>query len=215
MSARGGPGMREYRVGEVIAFRSTRAEYGGLSNMAAGFPVMIGACGLRTAEALYQGCRFPHRPDVQRAIAGAASPMTAKAISRQHEQLTRPDWMTVRVRAMRWCLRVKLAFSSSTFGPLLLSTGSKPIVEVSSRDDFWGAYPQDNRLVGRNVLGRLLMELREQLRANAVEDQRSVKPLGISRFLWLGEPIGTLHADQALTTNPAAQASLGTLPGLQ
>src|SRR2546426_7568195 len=39
------------------------------------------------------------------------------------------------------------------------------IVEDSRKDDFWGAKASDEgTLVGMNVLGRLLMELREDLR---------------------------------------------------
>lgn len=40
-----------------------------------------------------------------------------------------------------------------------------PIVEESYRDQFWGAKPIDGEtLVGMNILGRLLVELRERLR---------------------------------------------------
>ena len=67
---------------------------------------------------------------------------------------------------MRWSLRVKLAQNQTTFGQLLLATGNKPIVEESAKDQFWGAKVQNgDALMGVNVLGRLLMELREQLRA--------------------------------------------------
>ena len=85
---------------------------------------------------------------------------------------------------MRWCLRVKLAQHWQNFGNLLLSTGNKPIVEESRKDDFWGAKIRDDQtLVGRNALGRLLMELREELKLDANETLRFVEPLAIPDFL--------------------------------
>ena len=49
---------------------------------------------------------------------------------------------------------------------VLAATGDRPIVEVSARDPWWGARPVSNRYEGTNVLGRLWMELRQQLRAS-------------------------------------------------
>ena len=46
----------------------------------------------------------------------------------------------------------------------LAETGERPIVEVSARDPWWSAKPFADRYEGRNVLGRLWMELRQQLR---------------------------------------------------
>ena len=46
----------------------------------------------------------------------------------------------------------------------VFETLNRPIVEVSTRDPWWGARPVAERYEGRNVLGRLWMELRQQLR---------------------------------------------------
>jgi type I restriction enzyme, S subunit len=42
------------------------------------FPLHVQRTRIHTSEALYQACRFPHLPEVQRLIIGQASPMTAK-----------------------------------------------------------------------------------------------------------------------------------------
>jgi ribA/ribD-fused uncharacterized protein len=146
---------------------------------------------MRTAEALYQACRFPNKPELQRMIVAQHSPMTAKAKGKPHRNQTREDWEKVRVNLMRWCLRVKLACNWQKFCGLLLATDDKPIVEESTRDDFWGAKPVDEEtLVGMNVLGRLLMELREEIRSAKAVSLRQVEPLDIADFLLLGKPIG-------------------------
>jgi type I restriction enzyme S subunit len=188
--------VRTYVPTESAVFLKTNERFGGLSNMAPGFPLVVNGVRIRTSEALYQSCRFPHMPEVQRMIIGERSPMTAKMRSKPYHRASRPDWDGVRVKIMRWCLRVKLAQNWATFGRLLLSTGDRPIVEKKvRRKDFWGATEQpDGTLVGMNVLGRLLMELREQLKGDEAESLRFIEPLAISEFLLFGQPIEAVQA---------------------
>jgi type I restriction enzyme S subunit len=188
---------RSYRRDECAIFLKTHERYGGLSNMAGGYPLSINGIRILTSEALYQACRFPHLPDVQKLIIGQASPMTAKMKSKPNQKDSRPDWNDVRVLIMRWCLRVKLAQHWEKFGDLLLSTGNQPIVEESYRDPFWGAKPVDGQtLVGMNVLGQLLTELREQLKCNA-DELRVIEPPDLSQFLLIEKPIGIIERPSA------------------
>ncbi len=187
--------VRTYDRAASVVFLKTNERFGGLSNMAPGFPLRINGIRIRTSEALYQACRFPHMPDVQRLIIEQNSPMTAKMRSKPYRKQSRPDWDAVRVKVMRWCLRVKLAQNWREFGRLLLATGERPIVEQSKKDDFWGAkIAEDGSLVGMNVLGRLLMELREQLKDDAEESLKIVTPLSIPRFLLLEREIEAVDA---------------------
>ena len=182
--------LRTYRRDEVISFRKTGEEFGGLSNMAPGFPIWIFEQRVRTAEALYQACRYPHMPAVQRMILNESSPMTAKMRSKPYREQSRSDWERVRIPIMKWCLRVKLIYNWQRFSELLLATGDKAIVEDSRKDQFWGAKPDTdlNTLTGQNVLGRLLMELREQLRSSP-DALRSVAPVRIDMFLLDGRSL--------------------------
>jgi len=158
--------------------------------MAAGFPLRINGFRVPTSEALYQACRFPDLPDVQREIIAQHSPMTAKMKGKPHRKATRSDWDNVRHNVMRWCLRVKLAQHYEDFGRLLLATKEKPIVEQSRKDQYWGAILiHDGTLVGENVLGRLLMELRDELKSDADGKLRFVPPLGVPNFMLYGAPI--------------------------
>lgn len=185
---------RTYQRITSAVFRKTKEKYGGLSNMASGYPIKINDISIRTSEALYQACRFPHLQDVQYTIIQQRSPMTAKMKSKPHRKKTRPDWFVVRVNIMRWCLRVKLAQNWKKFGSLLISTGDLPIVEESKKDGFWGAKPKgEDILVGKNVLGRLLMELREELLGPNAQLLTKIFPLEISDFRLYGKPIGIIE----------------------
>ncbi|MFT6599466.1 MAG: ribA/ribD-fused uncharacterized protein [Alloalcanivorax sp.] len=187
--------LRTYVRSEVVVVYKTKEAFGGLSNMASGYPLQINGVRILTAEALYQSCRFPHMPAVQREIIGQHSPMTAKMKSKPHREKSRSDWREIRYRVMRWCLRVKLAQNYEEFGQLLLATRNQPIVEQSRKDDYWGAKLLDDtgdKLVGQNVLGRLLMELREKLKGDTEGMLKTVPPLGIPDFMLLGKPIGTI-----------------------
>lgn len=184
---------RTYDRARSVVFLKTDGPFGGLSNMAGGFPLQVRGTRIFTSEALYQACRFPHMPEIQRLVIEQASPMTAKMKSKPYRKDSRPDWARVRVKVMRWCLRVKLAQNWGKFSELLLRTDDQPIVEESRRDEFWGAKSADEQtLVGMNVLGRLLMELREAVKSQDRAALQTVEPLDIPEFLLLGRPIGTL-----------------------
>lgn len=192
--------IRIYDPAASIVFRKTNEPFGGLSNMAPGYPILLGGVQIRTSEALYQACRFPHMPDVQRLIFAQYSPMTAKMRTKPFRHESRTDWNSVRVNIMRWCLRVKLAQNWQKFSELLLMTGDQPIVELSHKDDFWGAkITEQDALVGMNVLGRLLMELREELKQEPHAGLSIIKPLPISDFLLLNQPIEPVYADRSFS----------------
>ena len=199
---------RTYDRDSSVVFLKTNEKFGGLSNMAGGYPLLVNGVRILTSEALYQACRFPHLPDVQKMIIGERSPMTAKMKSKPYRQDSRPDWDRVRVKIMRWCLRVKLAQNWRTFSELLLETGDRPIVEESRKDDFWGAYPNDgNVLVGKNVLGRLLMELRAAIKTQDQASLLRAESLDIGDFLLNGKPITAVSALDSGLSGRVTQAS--------
>ncbi|MBX3587399.1 MAG: DUF1768 domain-containing protein [Ramlibacter sp.] len=201
---------RTYIRKESIVFLKTSEPFGGLSNMAGGYPIQVNGLRILTSEALYQVCRFPHLPDVQQMIIGQISPMTAKMRSKPYRKDSRPDWDQVRVRIMRWSLRMKLANNWNTFSTLLLRTGERPIVEESRKDDFWGAKVVDNgdTLVGMNVLGRLLMELREQVKQQGRDAALDVAPPDIPQFLLLGRPIEVASGSPSQAADDQEQGAL-------
>lgn len=73
----------------------------------------------------------------------------------------RPDWDDVKVDIMRGIIRAK-ADQQEYVRRKLLSTGDRELVENSWRDDFWG---WGERKDGLNMLGKLWMEVRAEIRA--------------------------------------------------
>ncbi|MEN8218726.1 MAG: NADAR family protein [Pseudomonadota bacterium] len=184
---------RIYEPSQCCVFRKTKEAFGGLSNMAAGYPLVINGTKILTSEAFYQACRYPHLPEVQSIIIDQKSPMTAKMKSKFYYSQSRTDWENIKIAVMRWSLRVKLAQNFMTFGLLLESTNNKPIVESSKRDIFWGAIKSnDGNLRGLNILGRLLMELRESYSSETRYQLLFVPTLQIDNFKMLDKEISVI-----------------------
>lgn len=159
--------------------------------MAAGFPIKINNVSIRNSEALYQAMRYTEYPEIQREIINQNSPMTSKMKSKKYRQYSRKDWNEIRVLLMRWSIRIKLIQNWENFGSLLLETKGKDIVEESKKDRFWGAIPyEDNTLVGMNALGRLLMELRDEMPKYL--NSKELLPPKISKLKLYGDEIGSV-----------------------
>lgn len=159
--------VRTYQLDEIITFCKTRGPYGELSNCHMDFPLYLSGLNLhvKSTEHLYQALKHPDKPALQEMILREPSPIGAKHLS--YTALCRPDWITIHVKVMAYLLAQKTFQHYSTIAPILLSTGDKPIVEYSRKDNFWGAVNgEGNTLVGVNALGRLWMERRMYVTQN-------------------------------------------------
>ena len=186
---------RKYVISDCITFRKTNEEYGGLSNMAGGYLIYLNDAKILTSEALYQACRFPDFPDIQKEIVEQKSPMTAKEISRKYSYLTRSDWDEKRVSIMNWCIHMKLLYNWNKFGGLLTKTGNKEIIELSSKDDFWGAYEDGYYAEGYNVLGILLKYLRKNYITNQGKQNIILSPPNVGNFRFYDALVGNIKVD--------------------
>ncbi len=96
----------------------------------------------------------------ERAIRLASTPREAKALGRK--ATLRPNWDNIRVDVMRAVLRAKFT-QNPDLAELLLATGTEELVEGNWwHDYFWGVC--NGR--GENWLGRILMEIRTELKEN-------------------------------------------------
>lgn len=153
-----------------------------LSNMAGQMPIYFPkGVPWNSSEQLYQASKYPPgtsciphtaegkknvEPDVRKRIAQQKAARGAKMTQKCAVKagLVREDWedpdLEVRIHSMLWVLELKLRYNPFTFGRELIATGEQPIVEVSKKDDFWGCKEMGGKLVGKNVLGKLLMHVR-------------------------------------------------------
>lgn len=153
----------------VIAFTKVNLPYGWLGNMAP-YPVVHDGKEWRTTEALFQALRFAPSDPVRELIRAEKSPMGAKMIAKKHaDQRVVETLSDADVSLMKMVLRLKLE-QHLDLQFALLDTGDDLIVEdVTKRPggtgSFWGAALQDDGTwKGENVLGKLWMELRDELR---------------------------------------------------
>ena len=123
-------------------------------------PVWIDDSEWATTENYFQAQKYIGTP-LYDAIQKCQYARDAFRISRspQGSRWRRKDWEEVKVDIMRVALYAKYT-QHQRLRDLLLGTGEREIVEHTSNDSFWGD-GGDGR--GQNVLGKLLMELRDQL----------------------------------------------------
>lgn len=185
--------IRAYSEKDAAVFCRVRERFGALSNMAGGFPLEIAGVSIRSTEAYYQAIRWAHRPDIQHLILEERSPIIAKRTAYRFLTDARADWDHIKVRVMRFALRAKLAFHREAIQAVLADTDGRAIVEKSQRDTFWGCTPStDGTLRGRNVLGRLWMELRAELDIDPHRYRDGVPDPGIPRDCILGREIQSI-----------------------
>lgn len=142
----------------AIRFSSVTGEYGAFSNFAP-YAFKLGGRTWPTSEHFFQANKFPGTPQFE-AIRKARTAGVAAKLGRARTLRLRPDWESVKVDVMRRALDAKFR-QHDELRLLLLSTGDEELIEETDTDSFWGC-GSDRK--GRNMLGRLLMQLRAGLR---------------------------------------------------
>ncbi len=141
-----------------IRFYLVRDKYGVFSNFAP-YPIWLDGKQWPTSEHYFQAQKFTDAAQ-QEAVRLAKSPMEAARIGRNRDLTMRADWEGVRDGIMLEAVWAKFT-QYSNLRELLLSTGNATIVEHTTNDNYWGDGGDGS---GKNVLGRVLMEVRERLR---------------------------------------------------
>ena len=142
----------------VVNFYSVGDDFGEFSNFA---PYSIFLDGERwpTSEHYFQAQKFKdlaYRAKIRK----ANSPTLAARLGRDRKQKLRRDWESVKVGIMRKAVLAKFT-QHDVLQALLLSTGDAKLVEHTENDDYWGDGGNGR---GKNLLGRILMEVRALLR---------------------------------------------------
>ncbi len=142
----------------MIRFYRATGRYGPFSNFSA-HPVRVEGLEWPTSEHYFQGMKFPGTPHAEE-VRLAKTPARAAAIGRQRSRPLRPDWEDVKDDVMRVAVRAKFS-QHDELRELLLSTGDEEIVEHTTNDAYWADGGDGS---GLNMLGKILMEVRAELR---------------------------------------------------
>lgn len=150
----------------VINFYSTSDDYGCFSNFAA-YPIQLNGNSWPTSEHYFQAQKFvgtPHEEEVR----NAKSPMIAARMGRDRKKPLRRDWESVKVPLMRDAVRAKFT-QHEDLREILLATGDAKIVEHTENDSYWGDGGDGS---GKNMLGQILMQIRQELQSGTTEESR-------------------------------------------
>jgi ribA/ribD-fused uncharacterized protein len=152
--------MQESTLRPVINFYATTDEYGCFSNFSR-HPIELGGKTWPTSEHYFQAQKFAgteHEEDVR----NAPTAMIAARLGRSRERPLRRDWDDVKDRIMLEAVRAKF-IQHDDLRAILLGTGDARLVEHTANDSYWGDGGDGS---GRNRLGEILMQVREELRAS-------------------------------------------------
>jgi type I restriction enzyme S subunit len=144
---------------------------GWLSNMSA-HKIVVDDIFWKTAESYFQSLRFAPDDVVRETIRIQKSPIAAKKVAKENgSRMVVKPMSEQDVENMRLTLRLKFRCNQIPLEDNLLRTGDRTIIEDCSgrrteSGAFWGAFELTNGLLyGRNMLGKLLMDLRNELKA--------------------------------------------------
>lgn len=146
-----------------IYFYSTQGEHGCFSNFSRHGFKLDGAY-WATGEHYFQAQKFVGTPHVE-AIRAAKTPKQAATMGRERTRPLRRDWESVKDEVMRRAVLRKFE-SHPDIRAVLLATGDEEIIENAPKDYYWGCGANGT---GKNMLGKILMEVRAILRAREPE----------------------------------------------
>ena len=149
---------------DVIQFYSVGDEHGEFSSFAP-YPIRLGGKLWPTSEHYFQAQKFEDADD-REAIRKAKGPMLAARMGRDRKRKLRRDWESAKVGVMTEAVRAKFT-QHDDLRAMLLATGDAKLVEHTENDNYWGDGGDGS---GRNMLGQVLMRVRDELRAAAAPD---------------------------------------------
>jgi ribA/ribD-fused uncharacterized protein len=151
----------------ILFYRTNEQPYGCFSNFSAHGFELDGAW-WPTSEHYFQAQKFAGTSFVEH-IRQAHSPKEAANLGRQRTFPLRTDWEQVKDETMRRAVFRKFE-THIDIRAILLATGDEEIIEQTTTDYYWGCGTDGS---GRNMLGQILMQVRQTLRELAQSEQRN------------------------------------------
>ena len=151
-----------------INFYREGDDYGFCSNFYRS-AVKIDGKEFRTTEHYFQAMKFATTdPEAAERVRRAYTPSEAARLGRSRRFPLRHDWESVKDDIMRRALQAKF-MQHPELRRQLLATGDAALVEHTRNDAYWG---DGGNGKGKNMLGKLLMELRENLKQQQQQQQQ-------------------------------------------
>ena len=162
--------IERYPAAETICIRGTKDEWGVLGNFYQ-TSIVVNGFTFDCTERLFHIMKL--RPDateglkeMMEAKAGMGIKMHVKHLYKAHPEWFHDHWPSMVVDAMKYCLTQKFEQSEAFRKELERSKGKYIVEDETSRKkgkdaDTWGVVLKGNEYVGPNLMGRLLMELRD------------------------------------------------------
>ena len=160
-------GDQEYPISKSVFFHKKTDDHWILSNMATA-PLVVNGIHFKNSEHLFQVMKFATRESVLAVYNSTSPKMTAKHYQKLGGH-RREDWGERIIDVMKFCIQQKYE-QCSEFREELERTKEYYIVELqdrrsdtsSSRPNGWGVKTKEDLYVGPNMMGRILMELRDK-----------------------------------------------------
>ena len=162
-------GYVEYDAESCAIIRKVQDEWGIFCNFAK-TPLKVNGHTFNSSEELFQLMKFKDPAVLKNIMAGITAndkksdlvKMTAKSYEKKYR---REDWGQMVIDAMKFCLQTKYDQCEEFRCKLIESSGYNIVEDQSSftkgNPDAWAVKLKDGKFVGPNLLGRLLMELRD------------------------------------------------------
>jgi ribA/ribD-fused uncharacterized protein len=144
---------------ETIKFYRVQEAFGCFSNFAS-YPIELDGKVWPTSEHYFQAHKFVGT-GFEEEIRLVKSPMIAARMGRDRNKSLRKDWELIKDEIM--CAAVLAKFTQhADIRETLLATGDALLVERTRNDSYWG---DGGNGKGKNMLGQILMSVREELRS--------------------------------------------------
>ena len=149
----------------MIKFYRVNERYGEFSNFAP-YPVKLNGKEWPTSEHYFQAQKFAGT-EYEEEIRLIEFPMVAARMGRTRSLPLREDWEQVKDDVMYEVVKAKFT-QHLNLRSLLLSTDDAKLIEHTKNDNYWADGGDGS---GKNMLGKILMRVREELREEAKSDR--------------------------------------------
>ena len=157
---------------QIKFYSSGEIPFGAFSNFLKKHPIIVNDKEWPSSEHYYQAMKFTDK-NVQEAIRFLKTPREAADTGRRRDLPLREDWEEVKNDVMREAIKAKFT-QHTCLKSILLASGNAELIEHTTNDNYWADNGDSS---GKNMLGKLLMELRDEIR-------KEIKPeLTIQNFI--------------------------------